>query len=242
MVLGIPPRAQFIGGVWLPDTEVHLVDWMEKSKRARVVEGKWTYQYHKIETALKFLPAHRRRTAADIGAHVGLWSMWLVREFQALYAWEPVPWFADIFPANVEPIRPSGAYLNLNQVALCAERGYCSVNVPLTSTGAAHLAGRKDVNIKFAGEIEVYDDIEVWTLDDYMFADLDFLKIDVEGVELDVVLGGEETIRRCKPLIVVEQKGNDTAYGDNRNAAKEKLEAWGMVPRQELSGDWIMGW
>jgi len=32
----------------------------------------------------------------------------------------------------------------------------------------------------------------------------DWLKIDVEGFELDVLLGAEETIRRCRPTLLVE--------------------------------------
>ena len=41
-----PPNAKLEVGVWLPESERHYVDWMENSKRARVVEGKRSYKFH----------------------------------------------------------------------------------------------------------------------------------------------------------------------------------------------------
>ena len=54
--------------------------------------------------------------------------------------------------------------------------------------------------------------------------------------------GGEQTIKREKPVIVVEQKGNDSAYGDARGAAVELLQSWGMKPARVMAGDYIMVW
>ena len=42
-------------------------------------------------------------------------------------------------------------------------------------------------------------------LDEYNFENVDYIKVDVEGHELDVLQGGVKTIKRCKPLIVIEQ-------------------------------------
>jgi hypothetical protein len=41
---------------------------------------------------------------------------------------------------------------------------------------------------------------------------------------------------------VVEQKGNEAAYGEPRDAALALLKSWGMKPLEVLSGDWVMGW
>jgi FkbM family methyltransferase len=45
-------------------------------------------------------------------------------------------------------------------------------------------------------------------LDAFALEAVDFLKIDCEGYELPVVVGGEQTIRRWGPTIIVEQKPN----------------------------------
>lgn len=234
-----PPGAKLVGGVWLPATETHFVDWMMTSKRARVVDGKRTYQYHKLEAALAHQPPERRRVALDIGAHVGLWAMWLARDYDRVGAFEPVPAFAGILPFNVDMAR-----CTLHRTALGAEPGTISIVVPLEQTGGAHVAARAPVNVKYnpAGETDTWHAIEVVTLDSLDFPTVDFIKIDVEGWEPQVLRGAKETIRRCRPNIVVECKGNDTAYGETRDAAKTLLESWGMKPLQVLSGDWIMGW
>ncbi len=234
-----PPHAKLEGGVWLPETETHFVEWMRKSRRARVVDGKRTYQYHKLEAAMRYQPALKRRVALDIGAHVGLWAMWLAREFERVEAFEPVPMFADILPWNCDM-----DVVNLRRHALGEEPGTISIVVPLEQTGGAHVAARAPVNVKYnpAGQADTWHGIEVATLDSIGFETVDFIKIDVEGWEPRVLRGGEETIRRCRPNLIVECKGNDTAYGEARNASIALLESWGMEQRQVLSGDFIMGW
>src|SRR5687767_14998132 len=51
---------------------------------------------------------------------------------------------------------------------------------------------------------------------DELELDPEFVKIDVEGTEIDVLAGMEETLRRCRPLIMTEG-----------NAAQAQLEARG---------------
>jgi FkbM family methyltransferase len=46
--------------------------------------------------------------------------------------------------------------------------------------------------------------IPIHSLDDMHFPRLDFLKIDVEGMEMDVLHGAEATISACKPIMLVE--------------------------------------
>src|SRR5262249_3290635 len=46
--------------------------------------------------------------------------------------------------------------------------------------------------------------VEARTLDSYAFEDVCCIKIDVEGHELAVVAGAAETLKRCRPTLVVE--------------------------------------
>jgi FkbM family methyltransferase len=47
-------------------------------------------------------------------------------------------------------------------------------------------------------------DIDVISIDQLKLPRLDWLKIDVEGMELDVLEGAKETIARCRPLMLIE--------------------------------------
>ena len=42
-----------------------------------------------------------------------------------------------------------------------------------------------------------------------------FIKADVEGMELDVILGAQETIKRCRPLLYLEYE-NGTKERDQK--------------------------
>lgn len=48
------------------------------------------------------------------------------------------------------------------------------------------------------------DDVQCLPLDAFNLERLDFIKIDVEGWELDVLHGGAQTISRCRPVMSVE--------------------------------------
>ena len=235
-----PEGAKLVGGVWLPATEEHFVEMMgPEAKRHRVVDGRWTYQYHKIERAMAAQPEGRRRVCLDIGAHVGLWAMWLVKVFWRVHSFEPVPGFADIYPHNVDMART-----RLHRVALGERRGEVTISIPLDMTGNAHVAipGRDPDRRDGHGEVAQVSGVPMVTLDSLGFDKVDFIKIDVEGYELPVVMGGRRTIEACRPNIVIEQKGNDRFYGDPPRAALAFLEGLGMKRLDVWSGDHLLGW
>jgi FkbM family methyltransferase len=210
----------------LPNGETHLQEWM--TVVGQRVEGRLTYQYHKYSAAMKF--CGQRRRAVDAGAHVGLWSYWMAGDFQKLEAFEPIKEHQECWTCNMMGRRGQAT---LHKMGLGAKPGMASFSADEISSGSTFLDPKKET-----------DKVLIGTLDGFKWEDVDFLKIDVEGTELDVIQGGLETIRRCRPLIVVEQKGNEvTHYGRKRNEAVAFLTKLGMKPlRPALSDDWIMGW
>jgi len=67
-------------------------------------------------------------------------------------------------------------------------------------------------------------------LDSFGLKRVDFIKIDVEGYELEVLKGGEYTITSCKPIIVLETKDKHyERYGTNFREIKRWLEARSYV-------------
>lgn len=234
---------QLVGGVWLPRTETHLREWMLTSKRARTVDGLATYQYHKLEAAVKLCKP--RRTALDIGGHCALWSMWLTKHFDFVQAIEPLPDHRELFVRNMETVgRENYA---LAPVAVGAEPGTVTIRRPKETTGNAHVMVSEarhpgTRHVENPDDAELFPGVEVITVDSMELDHVDLIKIDVEGFELPVVQGAEQTIKRCRPVMVVEQKGNDSGYGDGKDAASRLLQSWGMRVKANMAGDHILVW
>ncbi len=84
--------------------------------------------------------------------------------------------------------------------------------------------------------------IEMRTLDTMNLPLANYIKLDCEGYEHNIVLGGEHYIKACRPIIVVEQKFHkDTGIVDNGETV-ELLKTWGAKLLQQVKHDLIMGW
>lgn len=206
-------------GVWFPDHEQHMLEWCDK--HGEIVDGKTTYQIKKLRAALEF--AKDFRTCIDIGAHIGLWSMHLVKRFKMVQAFEPIAEHRDCFMRNV----PENNCV-LHPLALGDAPGSVALTIPAGSSGGTHITG--------AGEIEMR------TLDSFGFENVDLIKIDVEGFERAVLEGAILTLRQWKPCVIVEQKQHimQANYGTSGRPAVEFLETIGYVQRKELGGDFIL--
>jgi FkbM family methyltransferase len=212
-------------GVWLPATEVHLVGMMTPGTKQfmRMPDGRAAYQRHKYLAAVEHV-AHRK-VFVDIGAHVGLWSMQAEQDFESIIAFEPHPVHAAIFPRNVKMER-----VTLHQCALGDRDGGVALTSGPQSSGDTYVSGDGDIPIR--------------TLDSLNIERIDMLKIDTEGYELPIVRGATETLLRCRPVVVVEQKGRDALYHrQKQGGAVEFLRSLGMQDlRPPMSGDHIMWW
>lgn len=206
-------------GIWLPDNETHLTAWMKTA--GEMVDGKGTYQIKKLRAAIAFCA--QRRVALDVGGHAGMWSMQLAKVFERVSAFEPVAAHRECYMKNMESFNN----FHLSPVALGAASGSIRMHTAPTSSGDSWVAGEGD--------------IPMVTLDSFNFFNVDFIKIDVEGSELNVLRGGEHTIRKWKPVIIVEQKpGHAQRFGFGEKDAVPYLESLGYKMIKEMSGDFIM--
>jgi FkbM family methyltransferase len=213
-------KLQQVGGVWLPAHETHLVDWMRS--RNQLVGNKLTYQLDKRNTALKYVK--QWRAAVDVGAHCGLWSMDLAGRFDVLHAFEPVALHRACFERNVDQFNT-----NLYPCALGEQDGMIAINTAATSSGDSWVDGAGDIPLR--------------RLDDFDLQDVDFIKLDCEGYELFALRGAEQTLLRCRPCVIVEQKpGRAQKFGLPEIGAVDYLLSLGAVLRTSISGDFILSW
>src|SRR5262249_4139224 len=68
-------------------------------------------------------------------------------------------------------------------------------------------------------------EIPIKTLDEYGLENVWFMKVDVEGHELDVLKGAQATLERCRPNLLVEIEQRHVSFPMNR--VFEHLEGLG---------------
>lgn len=131
-------------------------------------------------------------TVVDVGANLGRTVVPLAKKAGHLYCFEPQPRMFELLRKNIE------------------QNGLDNVTAKNMGLGAAFgAAGLPAVDygkrMDFGGcTLTLGDDIKVATLDSFNLEQCHFIKVDVEGMESDVLRGAEETIKRCKPILYVE--------------------------------------
>lgn len=137
--------------------------------------------------------------AIDIGANKGLYSFLLSRIADTVKAFEPNPKMYSLLsravPDNVETF----------QVALSNESGEGELIIPIHRNGRySNQGGTLQAQKQFEGKTIAKWPIRCERLDKYVFQGISFIKIDVEGFELEVLDGAKDTIAREKPNLLVE--------------------------------------
>lgn len=133
----------------------------------------------------------------DVGANVGYWTKTLVDVFQVkkVYAFEPDPVTYRIGKRNLE----NNSNVELYEMALGSNEGSLTLYVDPADSGDStgqRVEGRQRIEVKMQ------------TLDAFFaqraLTELNFLKVDIQGGEIDFFKGAEATIRATRPLIMVE--------------------------------------
>lgn len=161
------------------------------------------FQIEQLRATLQFVV--RRSFALDIGAHRGIWSSVLASEFERVLAIEP----------NKESFDKIPEFKNLEKLNIaCGEyNGRCSLREGEKNTGQTHVVEGNDVLVRPIDSLGVKPD---------------FIKIDVEGMEFDVLKGAKKTIEECRPWILIEENGLCQRYGHKPDRATRLLRRWGM--------------
>lgn len=143
----------------------------------------------------------KKTIAIDVGANIGLYSYALSRHCQKVHAFE-------VMASTCQPLDElSASNIDVHHIGLSNHAGKVKLFTPVHETGLelSGWASLSQSNFPDAvSEIETL--VQVATLDSYFFDECCFLKIDVEGHELEVLEGAVETIKRTQPRILVEVK------------------------------------
>ena len=209
-------------GWYFPNIETHFPQMLAKN----ISKGGPT-EYQQPVRLRSLQHVKNKRTALDIGANVGLWSRDLVKYFDQVIAFEPVAMFRECLEKNV-----TASNISVESVALGDSEGQVRMIITEGNTGHTHV-----------DPASTNGDTRIIQLDSLNLQNVDYIKIDCEGFEYRVLQGAKETIQRCRPVVVIEQKPHDMYSKDyGQFAAIGLLEDWGMVRLDQVKDDWIMGW
>ena len=184
----------------------------------------------------------------DIGAAAGMYTValaHLVGPTGQVHSVEPVT-FAHSTWTKVLGSR-SSENVRHHVTALGAEPGRGVMSVPVGRHGP--VTGRSFLewktkglgsNAEFAGQMEV--PVDVQTLDglckDAGITRLDFVKIDVEGAELHILEGGQQTIETLQPAMLIEIEARHSARYE---ISPDDISGW-LLSRGYTMYTWQHGW
>ncbi len=139
----------------------------------------------------------------DIGANYGLYTLSMARktgETGKVLAFEPTSSVADCLEQSI-------TNNNLNNIQLL-----CAGVSDHTGNARLYLNQNPELNSLYTEDNEegTYETVELVTLDScvekYKWNRIDFIKLDAEGEEVNIIDGGEKTLTTFSPLIMYELK------------------------------------
>ncbi len=161
------------------------IDPERDKKMMRALESSTYPNETLLQVARQFV--NEKSIVVDIGAHIGTFSIPIADVVEKVIAFEPSP---EAFALLSRNATENHVPLQLVHKALGSEKGSGTLLVRNASNAGA--------NTLVPG-----GNIPVVMLDDEV-EDADFIKMDVEGMELEVLRGGTRLIDRMRPVVLFE--------------------------------------
>lgn len=169
-----------------------------------------------LEPEFEVLPQllfhHRGRVALDVGANLGIYTYALSRLGMQVHAFEPQPSCCDVISAWSSG-KPG---ITVHNKGVGGAGGELVLHIPVVD----------GIPVETRASFQPFDSdqidmrVPVVSLDSMSFNDVAFIKIDVEGFELQVLLGATRLLGDLKPILLVEI-----------DRTKHDIESFGSVIR-----------
>lgn len=150
-------------------------------------------QFRLVQQVLRRVPG--REYAIDVGAHIGTWTLPLAAQFKQVLAIEPVEANRACLVANLDGLEN----VTVLDVAVGARPGQGAMRKLDDNSGTYHLeAGDETAVLRLDG-------LCPWTR-------VDFLKLDIEGMEGWALSGAREILTEFRPAVFFEDNGVGQRY------------------------------
>jgi FkbM family methyltransferase len=187
-----------VNGIWVPANDQHIESWLS---------GEPFTQNKCLNAFLAYCQVKKIKfnKAIDIGAWCGTWTVALQDICKKVVAFEPDPLHYECLVKNVSKSSET------HQLAVGSKNKLISLSAD-KHTQAKRVVGEGN--------------IPMVTIDELKIKDVDILKIDVEGFEMEVLKGAYKTLKDAKYLMI-ELNNNSKKYGYDNGKIEKYLEDLG---------------
>lgn len=174
-------------GWYFPDIDSHFAKHCDQYPNSAYQQGAINEAYSLVKNF---------NNAIDIGANVGLHSVRFAQKFKNVFSFEPVSINYECLEKNTENFKNVTRF----KTGLGEHKRTETISIPRTWDNCGAYSIVDFVNTE---EELIKEEIQIARLDDFNL-DVDLIKIDTQGFEVPVLMGGVETLKRCKPVLILE--------------------------------------
>ena len=188
-----------VNGIWVPANDQHIESWLS---------GEPFTQNKCLNAFLAYCQVKKIKfnKAIDIGAWCGTWTMALQDICKKVVAFEPDPLHYECLVKNVPE------EVETHQLAVGNDKKMISLS---------------EDNFTQAKRVVGEGNIPMVTIDSLNFTDVDLIKIDVEGYEMEALKGADKTLENVKYLMI-ELNNNSKKYGSSNLEIEKYLRKKGF--------------
>lgn len=147
----------------------------------------------------------RDAVVLDVGAHIGLHSIYLAQRVHQVHSFEPVPETVRLLRQNIQMNHLDN--VNIHPIGLAdTEQLLDGIHIPNNAfhTVCARLGTNVDIDANhfFRTRIHIRP-LDAWE-QEHPLPRLDLIKLDVEGAEERVIQGALRVLQKFKPIVIME--------------------------------------
>ena len=190
-------------GLWVPSTDAQIEQWRLKGN---------PYMQETCLNAFKewcTIQNKKFNLIVDIGAWCGTWSLAMQQYAKNIYCYEPNKVHFECLTRNLS----TNSNVRLYNQAIGNEDGFVKLTEETATQNTRVLLEKGETKIN--------------KLDSLNLQGVDFVKIDVEGLEMEVLKGAEKTLQNVEYLMI-ECNGNSEKYGSTKIDIKEHIKSLGF--------------
>jgi FkbM family methyltransferase len=192
------------------------------------------YEIRELDLIKSFLeeyhPNALEGVCLDIGANIGNHSVYFSKLFNKVRSFEPNPYPFKLLRINTENYKN----IHISNFGLSDQRCSATFFTSKSNIGGSSLHNESGDEIQV--QLEILDELN------FNKENISFIKIDVEGNELQVLKGGEGIFKKHSPIVAFEQHSHEFLQGESLVIKKLRSFGYTSFYCTEASPTYIRAW